>query len=440
MTVIKQVMDRTLRLTSTPRRYRVVRDYLAIAGSEIALRPIQFVKEFIVTKYLGPADYGILKSIELIKMLNKYGSFGFKAAAAREIGDARGRDDAQRATDVRNTAYSSEIILAGVLFIAGMGFSLFFESRKISLLIMLASVGMLVTKLSALLAIEATIQKRFVLIGKVGFVSGLVASVTVIPTVPFWGIYAVVTAHALVGLLALVLYTNKLRFHYRFGIDFAQFKRIFRISFPFMMMTASQGSYKYAERLLVIALLGKVALGFYGFALMIVTQFVMFFKAAIKVRTQDIYEALGRAEFDRVHRMVVRETALLFGSSVILIPIAWFLVEPFILAWLPKWTEGIGATQLNLLVLPIQVLPLYTIPVLQSALLDKQKVLPVFQFTGALLLVGGAWILNLSNRLTLEGFIVLNILMNGFLSCSFIAIYYLSFYKAYVMSREPLDV
>ena len=40
-------------------------------------RTKQVQQQFIVAKYLGPEEYGILKSVELIQMLNKFGNLEF---------------------------------------------------------------------------------------------------------------------------------------------------------------------------------------------------------------------------------------------------------------------------------------------------------------------------------------------------------------------------
>ena len=72
---------------------KVVRDFSAVVGLNFALKPIQFIKSFIVAKYLGPAEYGILASVQLIQMLDKYGNLGFKSTAKREVGNALGAKD-----------------------------------------------------------------------------------------------------------------------------------------------------------------------------------------------------------------------------------------------------------------------------------------------------------------------------------------------------------
>src|SRR3990172_6473568 len=150
----KSASLRSLSISKSLLQKKVVRDFLAVVGSEIALRPVQFLKEFFVTKYLGPADYGLLKTIEMVEMLNKYGSLGFKPAAAREIGDAIGKNDEQKANLVRNTAYTAEFLLSLLLFTAALIFSLFFESKQISVLIILASAGLFAAKVRAIFRSE----------------------------------------------------------------------------------------------------------------------------------------------------------------------------------------------------------------------------------------------------------------------------------------------
>lgn len=417
-------------------RQKVVKDFAAVVGSELALRPIQLLKEFIVTKFLGPADYGILKSIELVQMLNKYGTLGFKAAAAREIGDAFGKKDQKRTTLVRNTAYSSEIILALVLFVAGITSSLFFESRSISILIILASAGLLVTKLSGILYTEAGIQKRFFLISKVTFITSLLASIIVIVAVPFFKIYAVVLMNFVTSVMAIIYYLKSLKHNYSFMIDGKEFKRILSISVPLMFVTLSQGAFKYAERILVISLLGKVALGFYVFGFMMVNQFVTLFKAAIKVRTQDIYEAIGREDFQYVHRIVFRETLLLVCGGVILIPIMWFSIQMLVPVFLPQWSEGIYAAQLSLLVLPFQVMPNYSAVVIESSLVNQQKKLPVSYAISAATLISCAYLLRWFDRLSLENFILGNLVASAYFSLSLVFYYKKYFYNNFVRENK----
>ena len=143
---------------------KVVKDFTSIVGANILLRPIQLIKGIVVAKFLGPADYGLLKTVELIQMLNKYGSLGFNTALTREAGNAIGNKDNEKLELVRNTAFSSEIVLALTLFFIGASSTLFVDSREVTFLIILASFGLLFSKFRGILATEATINKNFILI------------------------------------------------------------------------------------------------------------------------------------------------------------------------------------------------------------------------------------------------------------------------------------
>jgi len=407
------------------------RDFLAVVGSELALRPVQFLKGFVVAKYLGPADYGILKAVELIQMMNKYGTLGFRPAAAREIGNAIGKDDKEKANLVRNTAYSSEIILSVALFCLGLLISLFFESTT-SILIILASSGLLAAKLRAILNTEATVQRKFILISKISFITSLIASIVIIITVPFYKIYAVILMSFLTNILAIAFYLKTLKYKYSFKIDKKEFKRILGISIPLMAGTLSLGSLKYAERLIVMGMLGTVALGFYGFAFMIINQFAVLFKTAIRVRTQDIYEAIGRKEFLKVHKMVFKETGLLVFGTVLVIPIIWILLDGLIPLILPKWADAILVAQLSLFVLPFLVIHNYANVVLKSSLVNRQKQIPAFQFLYTIILILCAYTLKYFDQMTLENFIIINILEYGIFSLTILQLYKKHFYKVYI--------
>ena len=76
---------------------------------------LQVVIHFVVASFLGPAQFGVIKILEMIQEMSKYGNLGFTSVAAREIPYHRGRQDEEKEKLTRNVAYSSEIILTLVL-------------------------------------------------------------------------------------------------------------------------------------------------------------------------------------------------------------------------------------------------------------------------------------------------------------------------------------
>src|SRR4030065_595370 len=69
---------------------KTFKSFAAVSISSFALKPVGFLREFFIAKFLTPEYYGILKSLEMIQMLNKFGSLGFNATASREAGHLYG--------------------------------------------------------------------------------------------------------------------------------------------------------------------------------------------------------------------------------------------------------------------------------------------------------------------------------------------------------------
>ena len=408
---------------------------MAVAGSNLAVRPILLLKSFIVAKYLGPADYGLFKTIELIQMLNKYGNLGFRQTANREVGDLIGKKSTANVGLVKNTLYSSELILSLILFFIGTSISLFFDDKSISIMIIVASFGLLASKIRGILNTEAVIQKNFILHSKVAFITTLIASITIIVTVPYLKIYAMLLTNIIVGVIAIGCYLKYLNFKFSFIIAKKEFKRLFKISISLTVPTLALGLFKYTERILVIIFLGPLALGFYSFGEMISAQISTIFKLPIKVRMQDIYEGLGAGEYLKIHKMVVKETTILTLLTIAIIPIAWYLLQLFIPIFLSNWVDGIVYAQIFLFVMPFHIIPNYIVNVLLSSLVNKQFIVSIFQFIGSLILAIHTFSMYTLNILTIERFIIFDILAIAFYSISLIILYKIYFFNVFVTKK-----
>jgi O-antigen/teichoic acid export membrane protein len=413
-------------------RKKVIKDLLSVAGFNFALKPIQIFRSFIVAKYLGPSEYGILASLQLIQMLNKYGNLGFNTTAGREAGHALGTGSLKEAAKIKNTAYSAEIILSFMLFIIGLSSSLFFDSKVVSILIVLASSGLLGEKLRAIIATDAVIDKRFILISKVTFFSSLLGSIIIIISVPFLKIYAVLLTNVLVSCFAIIFFLKYRKFRFSFYLDKKELKRLLAISIPLAINTLALGSFKYAERILIMSFLGAVSLGIFSFGTMIVAQCSIILKSGARVRLQDIYEGIANKDFRRIHNMVLKETFLVFLVSIIVIPIVGYFLGIFIPIFLEKWVNGVYSAKLYLLILPFEIILLYPQRVLISSLLNRQTILTIFRFgiTGLLLIF--TFTVHYLGILTLNIFIILNVACVAIYNIIVIYLYIKYFYFGYV--------
>ena len=153
------------------------------------------------------------------------------------------------------------------------------------------------------------------------------------------------------------------------------------------------------------------------------------------MRIQDIYEGLGSREYLKIHKMVVKETTILTLLTIAIIPFAWYLLQLFVPIFLSNWTSGIFYAQIFLLVTPFHVLPNYIVNVLLSSLVDKQSTVSILQFIGSLILAIPTFIMYKLNILTIERYIIIDIIAIAFYSISLIILYKIYFFNVFVTKK-----
>jgi O-antigen/teichoic acid export membrane protein len=431
MNMNKVIQNRLLQLKEI-RRKKSIRNYISLVSVTFLMQPIAIIKNFIVARYLGPADFGLIKSVELIQMLNKFGNLGFVSVAQREIGTANGQKDSEKANRIRNAAYSGEILLSVLLTISGIVSSFFFEGTTIKILIILASLGLFFAKVSHIYDAEATVQKKFKIISNVNLIHGLIVAVLTASLVAFFNVYIVLISPIIASIIGLIFYYKRIHAKYRFTIDFSEIKKILSVSIFFSLATLSYGSYRYAERILVLTTMGTIELGIYGFASMLADQLITVFLVAVKVRKMYVYEALGRGDLKFAHRIVIKETILLLVIGILAAASLAFII-PYLIEWfLPKWVPAIFASQLFLLVIPFKIITSYAAIVTTSPLVNKIKQVPIYQVSATVFLVLSALLLHYLGKLTLINFILLDILGYALYHLSYLTMYYKYFIRQHL--------
>ena len=365
-----------------------LKDIISLSGVQILLRPLQFLKSFVVAKYLGPEVFGILKSVELISMLNKFGSLGFKPTIIRNVTTAKAIGDDSEVVSIKNNAYTGELALSLLLFFIGLTASLFFEEKIISIAIVLASIGLFSAKLLGIFQTELQLNKKFGSLGRIILYQGIINSIIVIATVPFYTIYAVLIVPSISSIIVTFIAYRITGEYFSLRIDKASFIKILKVSIPLTMGTLAFGLFRYTERFLIISYLGLTAVGIFGFADTIVGIFIsLLLGSVLKVRGIKIYEELGKANYRLVHKIIVKETMLLILISVGFIILIAIGMKIFIPIVLPKWEAAITITILFSLVLPLKLASSYISFVIKSPKINKLKFSPIMQLiaTGVLL-------------------------------------------------------
>jgi O-antigen/teichoic acid export membrane protein len=410
-----------------------LRDVLSLMGVQIALRPILILKSFFVAKYLGPEAYGILKSVDLIRMLNKFGSLGFKPALIRNAVTYRAAGNISKVKSAKNNAYSAELILSFLLFIAGLLSSLYFEREIISIAVILASIGLFTAKLFGMVQTELQLNKRFSSLSKIILWQGLINAVIIIATVPFYEIYSVLIIPSVSTLFVTILAVKHLGFFFTFHIDKKGFYELLKVSMPLTFGTLAFGCFRYSERILIITYLGLIAVGYFGIAETISGIFISFLLGSvIKVRSIKIYEELGRQNYLKVHHIVVKETSILIGLSFIFIVFSAIAVKYILPVVLPKWTDAVNIIILFLFVVPIKLLSSYVNIVVKAPAVNKLMFGPILQIVATMILFIGVIVLKAIDQMILFNFLIIDLSAYAFFHIVYLLFYYRIFVRSFV--------
>lgn len=418
------------------RQKKSFKDFSYLFLSNLALRPIQFVKGIIIAKYIDPSAYGLYRSGELILMLNKFGNLGFNSTAQREIGQARGENNIEKEKFYRSACFSGEFSLALVLLILGLAGSLTTMNNKLTMLVIIMStLALFASKIHGIYNTEATIQKNFKVISTSNLLSTLSSSILTICLVPFWGIYSVLIFPIFQEIVALFLITRKIKIRSNFILFNKNILKTLKTSMQFSLGTLSYGAFKYTERIIILNQIGQIGLGFFSFSTLISEQLTQFVLMMVKVRKQKMFEELGKQNYQYVHKSVKRETYTFLGISLFLIPIIAIAYKYLIPMYLPKWVEAIDYSYWMLLLLPLKVLGSYEAIIITSAIVNKQNMLTKGMVISTMCMISLSILLIYLGKFNLMTFVYINLFSNLIYIVVINFTYYKYFYKKFINVR-----
>lgn len=420
---MKSRLHKLLRTTSA-------KNLLAIYSSDTIIRILNIFRAFFVAKILRPEDYGILKSVQLISDLAKYGNLGLMAVVRREI--PYYSSDTEKAEYIKGNAYTFDMVIALALFFVAL--SLFFvESlHEVRWLVFFSALAMVSARFSRFTLTESYLQGRFVLQSRVVVVSGLFVTVGVIATVPYFRIYSSVIFPALGSLLTFIILFYKLPFRFSFHVNFGELRRQLKIGLPLVAGSLIYGLHRYSERILVLSLYGLKSAGLYGFASVIMDQVLSFSSIALSVRSLELKKILGTGDHRSAHKLVMRETFIVISCAFFLCVLVIGLVPYAIRLLLGEYSESIIYCQVMLLIVPVRMASLYIDEVIVSPIVNRQSLQSILYGCIVAVFAGCVLFLHWNTELSLKNFIIIDICSFIALSGSNLFLYYYFFYREHV--------
>jgi O-antigen/teichoic acid export membrane protein len=387
----------------------IAKDFTSLLSKNLAVNILQAIKHFVVARYLGPAQFGILKMLDMIHELAKYGNLGFTSVASREIPYHRGKKDVEQEHLTRNVTYSLEIILAATLTVIGLCIVILFSDFVIILGIICYSVLLFLTKLMRIVRTEAIIQKKFKVLGKIIILSGAINSILTIVTIPYIGIYAVFFIPIVSLLVTLFLTVSSLENFYKFAVNKKEAIRVIKIGFPIALSALSSGGYRFLERGTVAYFFGIVYVGYYGFATTILSVMLSNSSLIERVFMPRIMEAMGMGEVKYVLKTLRIATEISLYALAIVIGFSFLNVGWTTEMLLPEFSEGIYACYGLIFVVYINISYAFIRMLLMAPGVDKQKYFVFIGLTSIVFYSVCVLLLHHLNQLTFENIILVDV-------------------------------
>jgi len=354
---------------------KILKDTGYLLGSSTIARIISGVAGIVTARILGPSDYGLLKIINYIPSLAKYGSFGFGAVVKREIPHLRGKQQKNEAVEerIRNVAFSVDILWIILLSILVFSISFAYERVEIRIGLWIASASLFVRGVGKLYGICMAVDKRFSTIAFISLGSNIISSAIILSTIYWGGIFSVLGASLAAGTYMLLYYSRQIHLNSSFSIPKDEFIRQFRVALPLAGGTASLGLFGWVERLQVSAMFGNEALGYYMLITFAIQGTNLLVTTFLRASSIEMYERLSEGENTIESKSFILKPSMAIG-----------LLLPFVggMAWLA------GPLVLNILLpdyLPAKQFIPFMIPIvvfegvsamprtaLKSAQLNKQ--------------------------------------------------------------------
>lgn len=372
---------------------RLVRTIAAFFASNVVAMAVRVVSGLLVTRWVGPENMGYVLAVVALLPYARIIRLGSQQGTARQLPLLLGKGERDHALRVANAAWWWTRLTSRALAVgyAAVGVWLIASGKpQLGTAWLLYAVLAPVQQLGDLIQVTYRTSGDFLKLSRIRIIEAVLAVATVglLLVSPWWGLLARLLVLGVTEFLLLRLWQP---LPLRARLDRGGLLESIRIGLPMFAVAYLQGIFNHIDRTLMLVLLGSSALGLYAPALQI--------SIAVMVLPQSIQQVL----YPRMCRIYGQTAAprslakMAFGPATLLalalLPVfaaGWWLVDPFIRALLPRFTEGIEAARWMLVLLYFRCLGT---PRIVFNVVNRQDLLAGITVAATLVSCAAAWLL-----------------------------------------------
>lgn len=328
-----------------------VREFVAFSTSTILSSGTRFVVNLVAARVLGPAQFGIWNTLNLILLYGPVLLLGVPNGMNRDVPLFRGRGDMAGVARIRSATLGFAIVasvVVGCLIVATSGY--FSPAGEWVLPLQSTAVLFFASQVYNYWQMYLKSDARFSEMSKQQVWYSLLFPATVIPMLLWLGLTGYVLGQAITALLVSLLIVSSMRLRPVLSIDWQEVWRLARAGFPIMAVGLLHSLLTTVDRWVILTFLNVEQLGFYSLVI-IITSTLMLLPTVV---AQQVYprmaETYGRTNAVSSLTRLVRLQVICAGMITVPVVLVIFLALPwFVNAFLPAYVPGIDAARVALL-------------------------------------------------------------------------------------------
>jgi len=314
---------------------------------------IGVLKSFWLAKILEPSDYGIWITILLISSYAPIICLGTVEALLKQVPFYIGKGEYNSASEVENGVFSTLIITASLTIIVGFTFHFFIPSEEllnVIILIRLMVISAVINFFSAYFYHRFAAYQNFKIVSIIDTVRAFLILLLQVSFGYIWGLIGALLGYLVCEIIVFfisMILSFSLYGNVSFSFKYNYIKRLIRIGFPITIVWWIFTLQTTVDRLICISMLGKIATGYYGLGVAIMSVFILIPQAIGKVLYPKINERYGQTENKNdLIPLVLNPTYILSIFVPLIISIIIFLLPIAYKVILPKYSRGLRSAQI----------------------------------------------------------------------------------------------
>ena len=333
-----------------------IKDTFALFSSSLVSRLFGLIAGVITARVLGPSDFGLLKIINHVPSLAKFGAIGLSGVVKREVPHIR--SDKITSTDkeqkIKSTSFSVDILWGLFLSFAIMIIATFYSSNIITYSLIIASITLFFGSLKKIYIIALSLEKRFTDIAKIEVFPSIITSVIIIATIQIGGIYSVMIGGMIASIFIVIVLMRATSLDFLFHINKIELIRQLKIAIPMTAGTFAFGLFGWVQRGLTISVFGSEVLGYYMLFVFILDGITVLMNNFLRSIAIDLYQKLGLKVIDKETKNAIIKISLIIALLFSLVGGLAVLVAPKLIhLFIPEYIKVIP---ILIFLIPILVL------------------------------------------------------------------------------------